>query len=64
MDWVQLLREFGFPIFVCVWFMTRLEKRVDRMIELSQSHMQATALLAKTVDQIEESARYAPVSEE
>lgn len=47
---VALLREFGFPVFVAVWFMWRLEKRIDRLFELMTSHMQATALLAKSVD--------------
>ena len=47
---VALLREFGFPVFVAVWFMWRLERRIDRLFELMTSHMQATALLAKAVD--------------
>lgn len=47
---VALLREFGFPVFVSMWFMWRLEKRMDRLFELMSSLMQATALLAKSVD--------------
>jgi hypothetical protein len=47
---IALLREFGFPVFVAIWFMWRLEKRVDRLFELMTAHMQATALLAKSVD--------------
>jgi hypothetical protein len=47
---VALLREFGFPVFVSMWFMWRLEKRMDRLFELMTSLMQATALLAKSVD--------------
>jgi len=47
---IALIREFGFPVFVAVWFMWRLEKRVDRLIALMASLMQATALLAKSVD--------------
>ena len=47
---IALIREFGFPVFVAVWFMWRLEKRVDRLFELLTSLMQATALLAKSVD--------------
>ena len=46
---IALIREFGFPIFVCLWFMIRLEKRVDRQTELLASLMQATAVLAKSV---------------
>ena len=44
------LREFGFPVVVALWFMIRLEKRLDRLFELMNSHMQATALLARSVD--------------
>ena len=47
---VALVREFGFPVFVAAWFMWRLEKRLDRLMELMASLMQATALLAKSVD--------------
>lgn len=47
---VQLLREFGFPVVVASWFMWRLEKRMDRLFELMNSLMQATALLARSVD--------------
>ena len=47
---LALLREFGFPVFVSVWFMWRLEKRVDRLFELMSSLMQATSLLAKSID--------------
>lgn len=45
-----LLREFGFPVVVALWFMLRLEKRLDRLFELLGALMQSTALLAKTVD--------------
>lgn len=48
--YVALLREFGFPVFVAVWFMWRLEKRIDRLFELMASLMQGTSLLAKSVD--------------
>lgn len=47
---IALIREFGFPTFVVLWFMFRLEKRVDRTNELLASLMQATALLAKSVE--------------
>lgn len=49
---IALLREFGFPVFVAVWFMWRLERRVDRLFELMSSLMQATSLLAKSVDDL------------
>jgi hypothetical protein len=50
---VGLLREFGFPVFVACWFMWRMERRLDRLYELMNSLMQATALLAKSVDSID-----------
>lgn len=46
-----LLREFGFPVFVALWFMIRLERRVDRLSELLTSLMQATAIMAKALEQ-------------
>ncbi len=49
-SYIALLREFGFPVFVSVWFMWRLERRMDRLFELMNAHLQATALLAKSVD--------------
>ncbi len=49
-----LLREFGFPVFVACWFMWRMERRLDRLYELMNSLMQATALLAKSVDSIDD----------
>ena len=45
-----LLREFGFPVFVALWFMIRLERRVDRLSELLTALMQATAIIAKAVE--------------
>lgn len=47
---VAVLREFGFPVLVAVWFMWRLEKRLDRLIELMSALLQAIALLAKAFD--------------
>lgn len=47
---IALIREFGFPTFIVMWFMFRLEKRLDRQVELLGSLMQATALLAKAVE--------------
>jgi hypothetical protein len=41
---LTILREFGFPTFVCLWFMWRMEKKIDKFME-----QQATVLLAITV---------------
>lgn len=45
-----LLREFGFPVFVALWFMIRLERRIDRQSELLASLMQAMAVIAKSIE--------------
>jgi hypothetical protein len=52
-----LIREFGFPVFVALWFMIRLERRVDRLSELLTSLMQATAIIAKAVEPRENGSR-------
>lgn len=54
---IALIREFGFPVFVAVWFMWRLEKKIDRLFELMGALMGSTALLAKSVDHYHEIAR-------
>lgn len=45
-----LLREFGFPIFVSLWFMWRVEKKIDRFTETIQVLLTAITVMAKTVD--------------
>ena len=47
---MAVIREFGFPVFVALWFMIRLERRVDRLSELLTSLMQATAIIARAVE--------------
>jgi len=32
-EYIQILRDFGFPIFVCFWFMFRTEKIIGRNTE-------------------------------
>lgn len=49
-DIASLIQQVGFPIVIAVWFMWRLEKRMDRLIELLGSLLKAMALLAKSVD--------------
>jgi len=49
-DIVGLLREFGFPIFVSLWFMWRVEKRMDRFTDAIQNLLTAVTVMAKTVD--------------
>lgn len=54
MEWLQLVERGGVTVAVLLWFMLRAEKRLDmissKIVELSQ----AIALLAKTVDGLEE----------
>lgn len=56
-DAVGLLREFGFPIFVSLWFMWRVEKRMDRFTDAIQQLLTAVTVMAKTVDSMTPSAR-------
>jgi hypothetical protein len=51
-DAVGLLREFGFPIFVSLWFMWRVEKRMDRFTDAIQQLLTAVTVMAKTVDDL------------
>lgn len=51
-DALGVLREFGFPIFVSLWFMWRVEKRMDRFTESIQNLLTAVTIMAKTVDHI------------
>lgn len=51
-DLVALLREFGFPIFVSLWFMWRVEKRMDRFTDSIQNLLTAITVMAKTIDSI------------
>jgi hypothetical protein len=59
---VGLLREFGFPIFVSLWFMWRVEKRMDRFTDNIQNLLMAITVMAKTVDSLPtgQSASYLP----
>ena len=33
---LQLIREFGFPTFVCLWFMFRIEKKMELLLSRMQ----------------------------
>ena len=49
-DIIALLREFGFPIFVVIWFMWRMEKRLERYTEQLEKLCTVVTVMAKTVD--------------
>lgn len=56
-DWLAgtaaFLREFGFPTFVSLWFMWRIEKRMDKFTDTTQNLLMAVTLMAKTVDSLD-----------
>jgi hypothetical protein len=56
-DAAALLREFGFPIFVSVWFMWRVEKRMDRFTDAIQNLLLTVTVMAKTIDDLPSSKR-------
>lgn len=63
-EW-EIIRDLGFPVFVALYFMVRLERRMDRSIELLNNLMMATAIIGRSVDNVEENSRQAvpgPVS--
>lgn len=47
---IALLREFGFPIFVCMWFMWRMEKKFDKSMEQQARLILAITILAQAMD--------------
>lgn len=49
-DVVGLLREFGFPIFVSLWFMYRVEKKMERFTDAIQNLLTVVTVMAKTLD--------------
>jgi|JI10StandDraft_1071094.scaffolds.fasta_scaffold61846_4 hypothetical protein len=49
-DTVGVIREFGFPVFVALWFMWRVEKRMDRFTEVVQNLLTTVTIVAKTID--------------
>lgn len=51
-DITVLLREFGFPIFVSLWFMWRLEKRLDAFTDSIQKLLTVVTVMSKTIDEI------------
>lgn len=50
LDIIALIREFGFPVFVAVWFMWRIENRLDRFTEQIEKLYTVVTVLTKIVD--------------
>lgn len=51
---LAIIREFGFPVFVALWFMWRVEKRMDRFTEVVQNLLTTVTIMAKTIDGLPE----------
>jgi hypothetical protein len=47
---LPILREFGFPILVCCWFMLRLEKRMDKISGRIHRLITVNTVLVKAID--------------
>jgi|SRR5882672_2714995 len=51
-DVTGLLREFGFPIFVSVWFMWRLERRMDAFTESINKLLTIVTIMSRSMDEL------------
>lgn len=51
-DVTGLLREFGFPIFVSLWFMWRLERRMDAFTESLNKLLTIVTIMSRFVDEL------------
>lgn len=51
-DVTGILREFGFPIFVSVWFMWRLERRMDAFTESINKLLTIVTIMSRSVDEL------------
>lgn len=51
-DVTGLLREFGFPVFVSLWFMWRLEKRMDAFTESINKLLTIVTITSRTMDEL------------
>jgi hypothetical protein len=47
---LAIIREFGFPVFVALWFMWRVEKRMDRFTDVVQNLLTTVTIMAKTIE--------------
>ena len=49
-DVVGFISHLGFPVFVSLWFMHRIEKRMDRLITSQENLTTVVTVLTKTID--------------
>lgn len=47
---IAVLKEFGFPIFVCIWFMWRQDKKIDGLLSQQQQLLLAVVMLAQVLE--------------
>lgn len=47
LDAVTLLRDFGFPVFVAVWFMWRIEQKLDKFTNALEKLYTVVTIMAK-----------------
>jgi hypothetical protein len=47
---IAFLREFGFPTFVCLWFMWRMEKKIESFLDTQAKIMVAITVLTQVFD--------------
>lgn len=47
---VEFIQKVGFPIFICIWFLFRIEKRLDRLFEIVQRLLLSTEILVKSME--------------
>lgn len=46
---LQLLERVGFPIFVALWFMLRVEKRIENLIDAVKTVTQSQEILLREI---------------
>lgn len=53
-DWVALIQTVGFPIFVSLWLMRTLDRRLARIEDYQMRQLQLNASIVRTLDIPEE----------
>jgi len=47
---VHLIRDFGFPVVMCMWFMFRMERRQDKIRDRLSDIVGVLKMIARTMD--------------
>jgi len=56
-DFITIIQTVGFPICMCVWLLTRSDKRIERLTAMVQKQVTALAVIARTLDALPEADR-------